>query len=77
MAKLEQIVLNTTESVERRWLDIRSAADYASVKPRAIRELIWRGELPFSWLGKRHIIDRRDLDALLERRKRFETTGQR
>lgn len=60
-------------------MDIREAANYACVKPRAIRELIWSGALQYTFLGKRFIVDRADLDALLERRKKREpmNTGQR
>lgn len=70
--KPDQAVMATTQAVERRWFDLREAANYASVKIRCIRELIWNGKLAYAQVGKRFIVDRADLDALLEQRKHFE-----
>lgn len=57
---------------ERRWFDVRQAADYLACTVRAIRELIWAGELPRVKIGKRFVVDRADLDAFAEARKERE-----
>jgi hypothetical protein len=36
-----------------------------------IRELIWGGKLPYIHAGKRFIVDRADLDKLIESEKRL------
>jgi excisionase family DNA binding protein len=75
--KPNEIILNTTQNVERRWFDLPHAADYMCVNVRTIRELIWCGALKYSRIGKRFIIDRADLDALAERRKHSEPMKDR
>jgi excisionase family DNA binding protein len=52
-----------------RGLRIQDAAKYLSVTACFIRALIATGEIPFIVAGKRHILDRHDLDAWLEARK--------
>lgn len=77
--KPDEIILTRTHTVERRWFDLRHAAEYMCVTVRAIREFIWTGQLAYLQVGKRFIMDRADLDALAEGRKRFEPmkTGQK
>lgn len=58
--------------MEQRWLSVSDAADYLSVRPYTIRDLVWRGELPYVRLGKRFVFDRADLDKLAESRKQRE-----
>jgi excisionase family DNA binding protein len=58
----------------RRWFDIVGAAAYLSVKPRCIRELILRGKLRPSKIGRKYILDRLDLDALAIGEKRMPLT---
>jgi excisionase family DNA binding protein len=53
----------------RRGLTVQEAAKYLSTTVPAIRQLIYRRELAFVKIGKRHIIDRQDLDKWIEKRK--------
>jgi len=48
---------------------IKDAAQYLGTTPWAIRSLIWSGKLKHIRLGKRFLIDRRDLDAFIETQK--------
>jgi len=52
-----------------RGVTVQEAAAYLSTTVPAIRRLIYSRELPFAKLGKRFIIDRLDLDKLIERKK--------
>lgn len=61
-----QVVENITE---RRLLTIQAAAHYLSTTAWAIRSLIWSREVPFLRLGKRFLLDVRDLDAYVDRSK--------
>ena len=56
-----------------RWLSVEAAADYIGCSPQTIRAIIHRGELRASRLsdGGPYLIDRFELDRLLERRKRI------
>lgn len=56
-------------STERRLLTIQAAAEYLSTTPWAIRSLLWGREVPFLRLGKRFLLDVRDLDAWIDRNK--------
>ena len=62
----------TSKETERRLLTIPAAANYLSATTWAIRSLIWNGELAYVRLGRRHLIDRADLDALVDREKLWE-----
>jgi excisionase family DNA binding protein len=53
-----------------RGLGIQAAAFYLGVTTSFIRSKIWNGEIQALTLGKRHIIDRTDLDLFLEREKK-------
>jgi excisionase family DNA binding protein len=55
---------------EKRWLDTDEAATYLGVTASGIRKMVQRGELPYSRLNRRLLIDRRALDAQLEVRSR-------
>ena len=57
------------DDLSPRCLTIQAAAEYLSVAVWAVREMIWRGELPFVKVGKRFVIDRSDLDAWIDGRK--------
>jgi excisionase family DNA binding protein len=61
---------NTTPE-PKRGLTVQEAAAYLSTTVPAIRQLIYKRELPFVKLGKRHIIDRLDLDKWIEKQKNF------
>ncbi len=56
--------------VRPRLLNIHQAGEYLSLSPWTIREMIWRGELPEVRMGRRLLVDQRDLDALVDRNKR-------
>ena len=52
-----------------RLLRIAEAARYLSATPWFIRSLIWSRSIPFLQLGKRHLIDVRDLDSYVDSQK--------
>jgi excisionase family DNA binding protein len=52
-----------------RGLTVQQAAEYLSTTVPAIRQLIYSRELLFVKIGRRHIIDRLDLDKFIERSK--------
>jgi excisionase family DNA binding protein len=60
---------SSTPPVEPRLLRISHAASYIGATPWFIRSLIWGNRIPYVTLGKRHLIDRKDLDAYVERVK--------
>ena len=55
--------------VERRLLDIKTAAAYLSSSVWFLRSLIWSRQIPFLKLGNRYLFDKKDLDAFIERQK--------
>lgn len=57
---------------QRRWFDVKAAADYLAVRPHTIRDAVWNGWLSYSKLGKKFVFDRADLDRLAESRKQRE-----
>jgi excisionase family DNA binding protein len=50
-------------------LTINEAASALGTTSRAIRTLIWDGQLPYVPIGKRHLIDPADLEKLVSRLK--------
>ncbi len=61
--------------VSPRLLTLPEAAHYLGCTLWSIRELIWKGQLPYTRFGKRFQVDRRDLDELVDREKRSEGMG--
>lgn len=57
-------------SLSQRLLTLREAAHYLGCTLWSVRELIWKGDLPYTRFGKRFQVDRRDLDELVDRQKR-------
>ena len=55
---------------EPRLLTIKAAAQYLSVTVWFIRGLVYGKEVPALKLGNRWVIDKADLDAYVEKRKR-------
>lgn len=51
------------------WLNVREAAVYVGVHPRTIERRIESGKLRVTGFGRRRIVRRDDLDAMLEGRK--------
>jgi len=66
-----------TESIviPHRLLTLPEAAHYLGCTIWSVRELIWKGQLPYTRFGKRFQLDRQDLDELVDREKRCEGTG--
>lgn len=62
--------------ISQRLLTLPEAAHYLGCTLWSVRELIWKGELPYTQFGKRFQVDRRDLDELVDRQKRCEGTGR-
>ena len=58
-----------TKSAVPRLFSLKRAADYLGVSYWTIRDYIFRGELPSVRLGRRVLVDVRDLDALVEKYK--------
>jgi excisionase family DNA binding protein len=52
---------------EKRWLSVREAAAYLDCSESAVRKRIARGTLPATRFGTKPLVDRRALDAELER----------
>lgn len=67
--------MNDTVVIPQRLLTLPEAARYLSCKLWAVRELIWKGQLPYTRFGKRFQVDVKDLDELVEREKRCEGNG--
>jgi excisionase family DNA binding protein len=53
-------------SVVPRLLRLKQAAEYLGCTLWYIRTLIWSRRIPFLTLGKRHLIDRADLDKFVD-----------
>ena len=62
------------EDVRPRLLSVRQAAAYLGISHWTVRELVWKGELPEVRLGRRLLLDLRDLDRLIEARKKTEVS---
>lgn len=62
----------SSSKLERRWMTVPQAAEYLSVSVRTIRNAIYDGKLPRAKLGRRFILDVRDLDAWAESEKERE-----
>src|SRR6266478_666184 len=66
---------NESIVILHRLLTLPEAAHYLGCTIWSVRELIWRGQLPYTRFGKRFQVDRQDLDELVDREKRCEGTG--
>lgn len=55
--------------IEPRLLSPHEAARYLGVSYWTVRDLVFRREIPFIKIGRRVLVDRRDLDAYLDRSK--------
>src|SRR5260370_19664241 len=63
-----------TEAVatSQRLLPLPEAARYLGCTLWSVRELIWKGQLPYTRIGRRFQVDVRDLDEFVERRIRID-----
>jgi excisionase family DNA binding protein len=50
-------------------VSLAEASEYLSVSDWSIRAMVWRGDLPHIRLGKRILIDSRDLEAWIDKSK--------
>jgi hypothetical protein len=57
-------------AVAPRLLSVKGLAAYLSCTVWAARTLLWAGEITFIQIGKKHLVDVRDADAFIERRKK-------
>ena len=56
----------------RRLYDIQAVAAYLGIPPHTVREMIWRGDLPYVRLGRRQYLDIKDVDSYIEMNKQRE-----
>lgn len=70
MKKTDRIPQATSQvaPITPRLLTIKQAATYCSCTVWAVRQLCWSGELRSIRIGNRILIDRADLDAVIDRR---------
>jgi excisionase family DNA binding protein len=54
----------------KRWLSVTETAEYLGISAKAVRCRIDRGTLPYTRQGRQLLIDRKELDQQLEKRKR-------
>ena len=66
-----------TAIVPARWLRSPEAADYLGCTMSVIREFMRKGEIRAIKIGKRFIIDARDLDVYMERLRGHKTSHDR
>jgi excisionase family DNA binding protein len=62
----------TNEKFAQRLLTVKEAGSYLALGPCRVRALIHRGEVSYVKLGRRILLDLKDLDALVETKKRRE-----
>lgn len=71
-AHILRVVEQTLDAREsdRRWLSTKKAGEYVGgITDSAIRKWVARGDVRYTRLNGRILIDRRDLDARLERER--------
>ena len=66
MAAEEQLTADRPDVADERRLSLAAAARYLGTTVWAVRCLVWDGALPHVRLGRRHLVDVRDLDSLVE-----------
>lgn len=55
--------------IGRRLLDVRAAGEYLGLSPWTVRRLCWGGDLPEVRIGRRLLVDVRDLEVFVLRAK--------
>ena len=55
--------------VESRLLTVKDLANYLGCTVWAARVLLWSNEIPHLVIGRRHLVDRKDVDAYIDRLK--------
>lgn len=61
--------VSTLPQVESRYCTIPEAATYIRARVWTIRTLIWQKQIPHARIGKRIVLDKRDLDNYLQSQK--------
>ncbi len=57
------------DPLRKRLYTIEEAAGYLGRCPWGIRELIWKGKIPFIQDGRKYYLDIKDLDQYIEKQK--------
>jgi excisionase family DNA binding protein len=57
---------SATQSITPRLLTIKQAAIYLSATVWSVRQLLWARTVPHVIIGRRHLIDRGDLDRYVD-----------
>jgi len=53
----------------RRLYDLAAVGCYLGMPVYSVREMLWRGDVPYVRIGRRQYVDLRDLDAFIEQAK--------
>ena len=69
MSKAKRCRTIPTAEPERRYLRIAEAAAYLGATVWFVRSLIWNKAIPVIPMGKRHLVDRDDLDCYAQSMK--------
>ena len=56
-------------AVQRRLYPIKEAADYMGFSPLTVREIIWKGDIPYIKVGPKYFLDITDMDKWIEKSK--------
>ena len=57
--------------IKQRYFKLKEAVKYCSIALYTLRELIWKGELPFIQFGKNIYLDKKDIDKYMKKRKKI------
>jgi excisionase family DNA binding protein len=55
--------------VHRRLYPIKEAAVYMGFSPWTVREIIWKGDIPYVKVGPKYFLDITDMDKWIEKSK--------
>ncbi len=58
-----------SDPLRKRLYTIEEAGVYLGRPPWGVRELIWKGKIPFIQDGRKYYLDLRDMDAYIEKQK--------
>jgi excisionase family DNA binding protein len=56
-------------TMESRMMNVKQAAAYLNTTVWFVRTLIWNRRIPFVKFGNRLLLDKKDLDAFIDRQK--------
>jgi excisionase family DNA binding protein len=66
VASPAEIPQQSSQQITPRLLTIPQAATYLSATVWSVRELLWSNTIPHAVIGRRHLIDRADLDRYID-----------